>query len=541
MGKLEKWESKFHGGPKEGGGDGATWAGVAQGEGQAPDVGVSPIDELNARLLDNVRPLAWQDPEPAPRYNLVVVGAGASGLVSAAGAAGVGGRVALIEESLLGGDCLNVGCVPSKALIRCAKAVHEVRCSEAFGVEIDGTVRANFGKVMQRMRRLRAQISKNDSAERFTSLGVDVFQGRAKFNGPESLEVNGKTLKFSAAVVATGGRAAVPPIKGLKDVPYLTNASLFNLTELPPRLAVIGGGPIGMELAQAMCRFGSEVTVLDIADRVLLKEERDAADIVLKQVEADGVKFKLPVGIQEVSRLESGEITMSLDYKGSAETLVVDAVLVATGRVPNVEGMGLEVAGIKYDKRTGIEVNDFLQTTNKRVFAAGDVCTLYRFTHVGDSMARTVVRNALFFGRGKMSSLLIPWCTYTEPEIAHVGKYEHELDAAGVRYQKFRRDLADVDRAILDGADEGYVTVLTKEGSDQILGATVVAADAGNMISEVTVAMQAGMGLGALASVIHPYPTQAEAIRQCGDQYNRTRLTPVVKTVFNAVLSLKRR
>ncbi|GMH38740.1 hypothetical protein BSKO_06624 [Bryopsis sp. KO-2023] len=530
----------FHGGPSESEAGGIASWGDAHRNG-VEELEVAPLDSHNVRLLDNVHPFRWQNPEPSGRYNLVVVGAGAAGLVSAAGAAGVGAKVAIVERHLMGGDCLNVGCVPSKALIRCARAIHEAKNGKCFGLEIDGEVKTDFGAVMERMRKLRADISKVDSSQRFANLGVDVFQGNGQFTGPDTLEVEGKKLSFVSAIVATGGRASVPPIPGLKDVPHLTNATLFNLTKLPARLGVIGGGPIGMELAQSFQRFGSQVTVLDVADRVLLKEEREAADIVYEACLSEGVKFVLPAKINRVAKNAEGEIQLSLDGDGTQKPLVVDALLVAAGRAPNVEDMGLEEAGVKFDKRVGVHVDDYMQTSNKRIYAVGDVCTMYKFTHVGDFMARLAIRNALFYGRQKVSSLLIPWATYTEPEIAHVGAYETELKASGVAYDVYKRELNEVDRAILDGVKHGYVKVFTKGGTDQIVGATVVADDAGNMISELTLAMQKKVGLGALASVIHPYPTQAEAIRQCGDQYNKTRLTSTVKSIFNKLMAWKRK
>ena len=297
----------------------------------------------------------------------------------------------------------------------------------------------------------------------------------------------------------------------------------------------------GIELAQCMARFGSAVSVLGRSGRILEKEDADAVAIVREQLEADGVQFYLNSEYQRIEQTEEGAIKIYTKQQDSTEVIIeVDELLIATGRSPNVENMGLEAAGIDYDKR-GIKVSDFLQTTNKNVYAVGDCCSKYKFTHVADFMARLVIRNALFFGSGKFSSLLIPWATYTEPEIAHVGLYEHDLERKKIKYKKFVRHLSDVDRAICDGEERGFVKILVAEGSDKILGSTIVASDAGNMISEVSVAMQGNVGLGALAYVIHPYPTQADAIRQCGDLYNKTRLTLFVKSVFRGLLGWRRK
>jgi len=504
--------------------------------------GVSPLDEHNTKFLDLLHPKEWVDPKPKPSYNLVVIGAGAGGLVSAAGAAGVGARVALIEAHLLGGDCLTVGCVPSKALLRCAKAAAAVRNASQFGVKIDGDVSVDFAYVMERMRRLRASIAPVDSAERYAKqLGVDLFIGKGAFTGNNRIEVNGQTLKFAKAVVATGGTAAIPNIPGLKKAPYLTNATVFNLAELPQRMAVIGAGPIGIELAQAFQRFGSQVTVFSRSDTILPKEDPDAAKIIEASLCRDGVTFVYHANYRRVESQDGKPpVTILLEQGNEERRLEFDALLVATGRKPTVKGLGLEHAGVDYDKRMGVAVNDRLQTTNPKIYAVGDVASKYQFTHMADFGARLVIRNALFFGRDNFSNLLIPWATYTDPEVAHVGLYEKDLQERTIAFATFTREFAEVDRGIVDGETEGFVKIHVKKGTDQILGATIVSSHAGDMISEITVAMQSGMGLGKLANVIHPYPTAAEAIRQCGDAYNRARLTPTVKGIFHRLMAFKR-
>ncbi len=504
--------------------------------------GVSPVDAHNTKFLDLLHPKAWVDPKPKPSYNLVVIGAGAGGLVSAAGAAGVGARVALIESHLMGGDCLTVGCVPSKALLRCAKAAAAVRSAGEFGININGEVSVDFGFVMERMRRLRASIAPVDSAQRYSEkLGVDVFIGKGRFTDKNSIEVNGQTLIFAKAVVATGGTAAVPNIPGVKQVPYLTNASIFNLTELPARMGVIGAGPIGLELAQAFQRFGSQVTVFSRSNKILPKEDPDAAKVVEDALRRDGVTFAYNVSYKNMqSRGGKPPVTMAIEDNRGERTLEFDAVLIATGRKPTVRGLGLADAGIEFDGCMGVKVNDRMQTTNPDVYAVGDVASKYQFTHMSDFGARLVIRNALFFGRDKFSDFIIPWATYTEPEVAHVGLYEKDLAEQNIAFATFIREFSDVDRGIVDGETEGFVKVHVKKGTDQILGATIVGSHAGDMISEITVVMQSGVGLGTLANVIHPYPTAAEAIRQCGDAYNRSRLTPTVKGIFNRLMAFRR-
>jgi pyruvate/2-oxoglutarate dehydrogenase complex dihydrolipoamide dehydrogenase (E3) component len=505
-------------------------------------LGVSPLDTHNAKLLDLTHPKAWVNPAPKASYNLVVIGAGTGGLVSAAGSAGLGARVALIEAHLTGGDCLNVGCVPSKALLRCARAAVAVRHAAEFGVRIDGDISVDFGYVMERMRRLRASIAPNDSVKRFTEdVGVDMFIGHGRFTSKNTIEVNGATLNFARAVIATGGTAAIPPIPGLAEAPYLTNATLFNLTDLPPRLGVIGAGPVGLEMAQAFQRFGSQVTVFVRDTQILSKEDPDAAQVVETSMRRDGVAFELGATLKRIES-QNGQppVTVVLETDAGEQKFEVDALLIATGRKPAVHGLGLEAAGVEYDERMGIHVDDRLRTSNPDVFAVGDVASKYQFTHMADFMARMVIRNALFFGRDKFSNFLIPWATYTEPEIAHVGLYERDLQARDIAYSTYTRKFADVDRTLVDGETEGFVKIHVKKGSDDILGATIVSQHAGDMISEITVAMQSGMGLGKLASVIHPYPTAAEAIRQCGDAYNRARLTPTVRGIFDRLMSLRR-
>lgn len=501
---------------------------------------VLPLDENNKTLVKNVHPSDWKNPDPASRYNLAVIGAGTAGLVTAGGAAGLGARVALVERHLMGGDCLNVGCVPSKGIIRAGRVARDVRNSAEFGVSCGAAVSIDFGKAMERMRRVRAGISFHDSAERFSKeLGVDVFLGEGRFTGPDTVEVGGKQLRFKNAAICTGARPAAPEIPGIEETGYLTNENVFWLTELPRRLAVIGGGPVGCELAQTFARLGCEVTILQRGGHVLPREDADAAEIVRKALLRDGVALRLRAKIIRAAK-RGTEKVLTVEKDGGSADLVVDEILVGVGRAPNVEGLDLEKGGVVYDPRQGVRVDDRLRTTNPRVYAAGDVCFPYKFTHTADALARILIANALFMARQRASALVIPWCTYTDPEVAHVGMYEGEARERGIDVLTLTAPLSDVDRALLDGESEGFARVHLKKGTDRILGATIVARHAGEMINELSLAMTAGFGLSAIAKTIHPYPTQAEAVKQLADAFNRTRLTSFRKKILGAWLTWQR-
>ncbi|MEM6799075.1 MAG: mercuric reductase [Planctomycetota bacterium] len=500
---------------------------------------LQPFDDHNQRLEAAVHPPEWNNPTPAGRYNLVVIGAGTAGLVAAAGAAGLGAKVALIERNLMGGDCLNVGCVPSKGVISAARVAAQVRRAGEFGVRVPEGVSIDFAAVMERMRKLRADISPADSAQRFRDLGIDVYLGDAEFVDSDTVEVAGTKLKFKKAVIATGARAAAPPINGLNTVDYLTNESIFSLTELPGSLGIIGAGPIGVEMAQSFANFGSEVHVVNVDPWIMPREDQDAARIVQAAIERDGVKV-YGHGKQVQLSPDGGQVRMRADAAEGGYDFTVDKLLVAVGRAPNVHGLGLEKVGVEFDERAGVKVDDNLRTTNPRVFAAGDICSPYKFTHAADFMARTVIRNALFMGRAKASALTIPWATYTSPELAHVGLNEKDAAERGIAIQTFRQAMEHVDRAILEGDTEGFVKIHAADGTDKILGATIVAPNAGDMIGAVSIAMTNNVGLGKIANSIHPYPTQGEAIRKVGDAYNRTKLTPRVKGLFEKWLAWTR-
>jgi pyruvate/2-oxoglutarate dehydrogenase complex dihydrolipoamide dehydrogenase (E3) component len=499
--------------------------------------GIEPLDEHNRRLVANVAPPDWTNPEPRRRYHLVVVGAGTGGLVSAAIAAGLGARVALVERHLMGGDCLNVGCVPSKSVIAAARAWRSAaEAARAFaGPRVVGS--GDFASVMERMRRIRSGLSRVDSAARFRELGVDVFLGEGRFTGRDEVSVAGRKMRFHRAVVATGGRPVVPAIAGLESAGFLTNETVFNLTEPPGHLVVLGAGPIGCELAQAFARLGVKVSVVEQGARILPSEDAEAARIVAAALERDGVRLLLGA---RVSRVETrgGLRVLGIERDGSGEEVSGDRILVATGRRPVVEGLGLETAGVRFDQG-GVLVDDRLRTSNRRIYAVGDVCSRQKFTHVADAHARLVVANALFagFGGGRVGRLVIPRVTYTSPEVAHVGLDPQEI-ANQERVRTITVRLGEVDRAVLDGQEDGFLRVHLAGGSDRIVAGTLVAEHAGEMIGELTVAMTSGLGLARVGAAIHPYPTQSEAFRKAADAWRRGRLTPRAKRVLGWWLGL---
>jgi pyruvate/2-oxoglutarate dehydrogenase complex dihydrolipoamide dehydrogenase (E3) component len=506
----------------------------------AEPVRIEPWDEANQSLVRSVHPPDWVNPMPRGRYDLAVVGAGTAGLVSAVVAAGLGARVALIEQNLMGGDCLNVGCVPSKTLIRAARAASEARAAARFGVRVPDGVRVDFARVMQRVREVRAALAPHDSAARYRELGVDVYFGRARFAARAALEVAGTELRFARAVIATGARAAVPAIPGLAELRCLTNENLFELTELPARLAVLGAGPIGCEMAQAFARLGSEVTLLEMADRVLPRDDPEASELLEAALARDGVRVLTGARVERAEPEADGGARILFSRAGAVERVDVDRLLLGLGRTPNVEDLGLDAAGVACDAN-GVRVDDRLRTTNRRIFAAGDVCLSLRFTHSADAAAKLVVQNALFLGRKKFSDLVVPWCTYTDPEVAHVGVGPSEARARGVEIDTYRVPLSSNDRARTDGDPDGFVKLHTLRRRDRIVGATIVARHAGEMIGPVALAIAQRIGLARFAGVILPYPTRTEAIKAVSSAYLRTRLTPVAQRILAAWLRLRSR
>lgn len=502
---------------------------------------LEPFDEHNQALQANVHPVDWQNPIPQTPYHLIVIGAGTAGLVTAAGAAGLGARVALIERELMGGDCLNVGCIPSKALIHSARKVSALRAGFSSEADFLAYAQDNFADSMERMRRLRAHISPHDSAQRFRDLGVDVYLGDASFIDNGTISVCGSDgertkLKYKKAVIATGARAAAPEIPGLDQVEYLTNETLFSLTKLPARLGIIGSGPIGCEMAQTFARFGSEVTLYERQGRILTREDPDASQVIQQHLQQDGVQFLLNSQEMKIETGSDGTQRVGVMIGQGKVHTEFDQLLIAIGRRPNIDGLNLETVGVDCSS-AGIVVDDHLQTTNPNVYACGDVASTLKFTHLADFQARAVIQNSLFsigpFGRKRAGQLIVPWATYTSPELAHVGLSESQASEQGIAYDTYVQQFHEVDRAILQDQTDGFVKVLTRKGSDRILGATIVAENAGDLISEITLAMNNNIGLSKIAAVIHPYPTQADAIRKLGDQFNRTKLTRFSQRVLN--------
>lgn len=495
------------------------------------DISAIPIHEYNTTLINELAPPTWKNPKADGVYNLIVIGGGSAGLTAAKGAAGVGAKVALIEKGLLGGDCLNVGCVPSKAILRSAKAVGDIRKADKFGISIPDGVEVDFKSVMERVWGARAKIAPHDSAETLTNAGVDVFFGAAEFVGKNEIAIDGQTLRFKKAVIATGSRPFVIPFDGLEEAGYITNETIWNLTEQPRSMAVIGAGVIGVEMAQAFQRLGTQISLFDISPNILPREDEEAAEIVYQSLAEDGVDFCLGAKTEKIMT-RNGKKVIRFEHDGQMKEKEVDEILMAVGRQANMEGLGLETAGVETHKK-GIVVDDTLVTTNPDIYAAGDVSLKHQFTHTAGHSAGLVVRNALFPGpKGKYSNFVVPWATYSDPEIAHVGLYPEEARGQGIDVDTFRSELAENDRGITDSVTSGFVKIHVKKGTDQIVGATIVSKNAGDMISEITMAMVNKIGLKNFTSVIHPYPTSAESIHKAAMAYNKTRLTPRVHSIM---------
>lgn len=492
------------------------------------DAFVRPLDEHNRLLLQLTHPPDWTNPTPARMYDLVAIGGGTAGLVSAVGAAGLGARVAIVERALLGGDCLNTGCVPSKALLRSARAVREARAAQSVGVTMEP--RVDFGAVMTRVRATRASLAPHDSAARLASLGIDVFFGDASFSGRRTVVVDGKTLPFRRAVIATGARPSALSIPGLATASPLTSDNLFWLTEQPRDLIVIGGGAVGCEMAQAFALLGTRVTLLDVAPRLLAQMDEDASAVVTARMQSDGVRVHTGVTIQRVGQTSGG-----LEVVLEDATVSGDALLVAVGRTPNIDGLRLEAAGLRADGER-LYVDDHLRTSNPRVYAAGDVCSARKFTHAADAMARLALRNALFFGRQRVSRLLIPSCVYTFPEAAHAGPDVSDLPSNAIPVTIPLRDL---DRAVLDDEPEGFVKVWHVNG--RIVAGTVVAPHAGEIVGQIVCLMRARGRLSDVSNMVFPYPTVSESLRKTGDAYSRARVTTWVRRVLAGYFKLMRR
>ena len=487
-----------------------------------------PADAYERERVANTRPSAWRNPQRGGPYQLAIVGAGPAGMVAAELAASLGVRVALIERNAIGGVNLETGSVPSKTLIRTSRIYADMRDAQHYGASVPDSVNVDFAAAMQRVRGIRARLSRNDSAQRLAAAGVDVYFGEARFVTGNMLAVDGQRLGFRKALIATGARPHIPDIPGLAQAGYLTNDNVFDLTELPRRLLVIGGGPLGCEHAQAFCRLGAQTTIVQDKPLFLGQEERDAAQILSEAFARDGIEVRLNTTALAV-RVASGTKLVDLVSDDYRNTIGVDAILTGAGRRPNVEGLNLAAVGIDCDPGGRIRVDDFLRTGNANIYAAGDVCLQSSFVDTAAASARIAVQNALLRRAHRWSEVVIPSCTYTDPEIARVGLSVREANERGIPVKTFTIPMHEIDRAVADSETAGFVKVHLRERTDRILGATIVARHAGDMINGITLAMVAGFGLRRLSHVLHAYPTQADAIRQAADAYNRTRLTPRVR------------
>ncbi len=454
-------------------------------------------------------------------YNLVVLGAGSGGLVSSYIAAAVKAKVALIEKHKMGGDCLNTGCVPSKALLRSAKMLSYAKRAQEFGFE-KAEIDFDFAKVMERVQQKIAQVEPHDSIERYTSLGVEVIEGEAKITSPWTVEVNGKTLTTQSIIIATGAAPFVPPIKGLDEIDYLTSDTLWNLRELPARLVVLGGGPIGSEMTQAFARLGSRVTQVEMGPRIIGREDPEVGEFIRQKFIDEGIQVLTEHQAQEV-RLDSGRKWLVCEHQGEKIEVEFDQLLIAVGRKANVTGFGLEELGVEIAPRGTIASDPFLRTNFPNIYCVGDVAGPYQFTHTAAHQAWYASVNALFgqFKSFKVDYRVIPWCTFTDAEVARVGLNETEANEQGIPFEITRYEIDDLDRAIADSEDHGWVKVLTKPGSDKILGVTIVGTHAGDLLAEYVLAMKYKLGLNKILGTIHTYPTLAEMNKMTAGEWKR--------------------
>ncbi len=458
-------------------------------------------------------------------YNVIAIGGGSAGLVSAYIAAAVKAKVALIEKHKMGGDCLNTGCVPSKALLRSAKMLSYIRRHKEFGIK-RAEAEFDFADIMDRVQRVIGKVEPHDSVERYTGLGVDCHIGEARVLSPNEVRVNGRTLTTRNLIITTGARPFVPPIPGLDKVSFLTTDTLWNLRELPGRFVILGGGPIGSEIAQAFNRFGSRVTQVEMLPTLLNREDEEIGQAITDKFRAEGIDVRTGTRCKEVL-VENGQACVLVEKDGESEKIPFDELLVAVGRAANARGLGLEELGVKLGECGTLDVDPYLQSTSHaNIYAAGDVAGPYQFTHTAAHQAWYATVNALFgpFVKFRADYRVIPWCTFTDPEVARVGLNEREAKAAGIPYEVTRYGIDDLDRAIADSEDHGVVKVLTERGRDRILGVTLMGHHAGDLIAEYVLAMKHGLGLNKILGTIHIYPTLAEANKFAAGEWKRAHL-----------------
>ncbi|MGA9794452.1 MAG: mercuric reductase [Rhizomicrobium sp.] len=473
----------------------------------APQLDTDNCPALIARL----RPGNWINPQPREIYDLVVIGAGPAGIEAAQYARRFGLTVALVEHNLLGGNSLNAGSIPSKTLIHSARLCALVRSAPEFAVSSAAEMKLDFAALKSRMVQVRARIAEYHAADRLQHDGVEIFFGEGRFIDPATLAVGDVPLRFKKAIVATGARPRPPTFPGLAEIGYRTSTDIFDMPQLPPKLVVIGGGPLGCELAQAFCRLGSRVTIIQNDPKFLPREERDAAELLSESMARDGVDIMLNTAVVGAHCEQNTKFVDGENYDAKM-SVPADEILLSIGRVPNVENLALKAAGVDCGDK-GVKVDDFLRTANPNVYAAGDVCMSHKFTNVAWVSARIAVSNAFEKGHTRHSEMTIPWCTYCEPEIAHVGMQVWDARQKSIPVKTYTVMMQDVDRAITDGQDDGFVKLHIQEGTDKILGATIVASRASELINEISVVMSTGIGMRDLARVIHTYPAQSEAIR----------------------------
>jgi pyruvate/2-oxoglutarate dehydrogenase complex dihydrolipoamide dehydrogenase (E3) component len=477
----------------------------------------SHFDEVTAALL---APPNYVNPNPKSAYHLVVIGAGPAGLIAAIGASGLGAEVALIEKNKMGGDCLNVGCVPSKALL----------------TYTDSRPNPDFNEAFSFARQIRAEIAPHDSVARYTDLGVDVFLGEARFVGPDQIQVGDQVLTGRRVLICTGAQASVPPIPGLIESEPLTNETVFDLREQPQSIGILGAGVIGCELAQAFARLGTQVHLFEMAEHVLPLEDVEASTVVQNALLKDGVVLHMANPVQQIDRSEGG-----VEIQTQEGTVPVAQILVALGRKPNTENLNLAAAGVAVDEFGFVQSDAKLRSSNKAIFAAGDCTSKAQFTHNADAQARVVVQNTLFAPTASIEKHIVPHCVYTSPEVAAVGQSERELVACGTAYDTYRVEFSELDRGRVQVDEEGFAKVFTRKGSDKILGACIVGRDAGEQLAGLCILMSNGLGLGAMGATILSYPTRSEYLKRLADSYNRTRMTPMVAKLFKGWLSITNR